>query len=178
VSKHGSSIQSTFIRNTIMALHALPTPDPASLIYFCVRADVETLWSAADVLASVDDDSSGTLSTEEEALIDDAILRSANQMIAMLASRYSVVLLMGNPWCRQINAALAAYLLATRRGDPAPSQLAELNANALTDLALAQSGDLIIPGASESLDLLPIVTNFTPILGRIPVIVPRNDLPW
>lgn len=161
-----------------MALPPLPTPDPSSQIYFCVREDIETLWSASEVLESVDDDTSGTLSADEEALIDDAILRAATQMCAFLSRRFDVAALMGNAWCKQINAALAAYLLATRRGDAAPSQIAELRASALADLASVQSGDLVLPGAALSLDLLPSMTNFTPVLGRNPVIVPRNDLPW
>lgn len=161
-----------------MALPSLPAPSPSSQIYFCVRADIETLWSAADVLDSVDDDTSGVLSAAEEALIDDAILRAANQMATFLARRFDLAALMGNPWCKQTNAALAAYLLATRRGDAPPTQIAELRAAALSDLALIQSGDLDLPGASQSNDLLPTLSNFTPVLGRSPIISPRNNLSW
>ncbi len=157
-----------------MALPPLPTPAPTSQIYFCLREDVETLWSAADVLNSVDDDTSGTLSPAEEALIDNAILRAANQMMAYLALRYDAQSLMGNPWCKQTNAALAAYLLATRRGDPAPTQLTELNTIALANLQSIRSGALTIPSAYESRDQLPTLTNYTPILGRDPIILPRS----
>lgn len=161
-----------------MALPPLPTPDPASQVYFCVREDVETLWSTADVLNSVDDDTSGTLSAAEEAFIDEAILRAANQMASFLALRYDVTALMGNTWCKQANAALAAYLLATRRGDPAPSQLAEMRSQVIADLEAIKSGAQKIYGASEDFQQLPTLTNYTPILGRAPVISPRNDLSW
>jgi phage gp36-like protein len=160
-----------------MALPPLPAPEPSSQTYFCTRADIETLWSAADLLAAVDDDLSGTLSSAEEALIDDAILRAATQMIAYLASRYAPETLVGNAWCKQTNAAIAAYFLAIRRGDPAPPQIAELYGLAMQDLRSLRQGAMNLPGASESTDQLPTLTNFTPVLGRDPVIA-RRQLSW
>lgn len=162
----------------VMALPPIPSPTPSAMTYFCIRADVETLWSAADVLASVDDDSSGALSAAEESLIDDAITRAATQMLSYLAHRHDALSLVGNAWCRQINAAIAAYLLATRRGDPAPSQIAELHSQALADLESVRTGALSIPDAPTSLAQLPRLINFTPVLGGDPIIQARNEFGW
>src|SRR5689334_1621455 len=78
---------------------------------YCVRSDVEAAWTPADLLAAVDDDSSGTISVDEEGIVTRAIERAANRMNAALEMRYSLELLASNAWCRDCNAALAAYLL-------------------------------------------------------------------
>src|SRR6187551_33359 len=86
---------------------------------YCLRADVEAAWTPADSLAAVDDDASSTISVDEEAIVTRAIERAANRMNAALEMRYSLEPLADNDWCRDCNAAIAAYLLATRRGDAA-----------------------------------------------------------
>ncbi|MCE9525464.1 MAG: DUF1320 domain-containing protein [Planctomycetales bacterium] len=83
---------------------------------YCLKADIEAVWTAAAVLASVDDDSSGTLSATEEGYITRAIERAAERMNAYLEERYVLSELASNTWCRDANAALAAFLLSIRRG--------------------------------------------------------------
>ena len=132
---------------------------------YCVKADLEAIWPPADLLASVDDDTSGTLSASEEGYITRAIERAANLMNARLELRYKLADLASNLWCRDANAAIAAYWLATRRGDPAPAQLTQQYAAYLADLADIAAGKLKVPGATESFDQSPGVTNFAVNLG-------------
>lgn len=133
---------------------------------YCVQADIEAIWPPADLLASVDDDASGTLSATEEGYITRAIERAANLMNARLELRYTLADLAASTWCRDANAAIAAYWLATRRGDPAPAQLAQQYAAYLADLADIAAGRLKIPGATEGFDQSPGVTNFSVNMNR------------
>ena len=92
---------------------------------YCTKTDIEAIWPAASLLASVDDDTNGSLSATEEGYITRAIERAANILNARLEVRYRVADLAGNSWCRDANAAIAAYLLSTRRGAAAPDHLQE-----------------------------------------------------
>ena len=47
---------------------------------YCTKADIEAIWPPAELLASVDDDATGTLSASEEGHITRAIERSANHL--------------------------------------------------------------------------------------------------
>jgi len=133
---------------------------------YCAKADIEAIWPPADLLASVDDDTSGTLSATEEGYITRAIERAANLMNARLELRYSLADLAANKWCRDANAAVAAYWLATRRGDPAPAQLTQQYAAYVADLADIAAGKLKVPEAIESFDQTPGVTNFAVNMNR------------
>jgi phage gp36-like protein len=127
---------------------------------YCTRTDVESAWTTAALLAAVDDDASGTLSSAEEAVVTLAIERAANRMNAALEMRYSLALLAGNTWCRDCNAALAIYLLATRKA--AASLAVEQQYEAyVTDLEQIIAGRLRVPQALEALQHSPTVTNFT-----------------
>ena len=132
---------------------------------YCTQSDIEALWPPADVLASVDDDASGTLSTDEEALIARAIERAAGKMNAYLEPRYTLADLATNAWCRDTNALLAAYYLATRRGEDAPLALYMQHLAALSELVEIAASRLAIPGARDRLDVLPAVSNFRVQLG-------------
>jgi phage gp36-like protein len=128
---------------------------------YCTQADIEAIWPPDDLLASVDDDASGTLSATELGYIARAIERAANHMNARLALRYTLADLAANEWCRDANAAIAAYWLATRQGAAAPAQLTqqyEAYTSALDEIA---AGRLCVPGAADRADNLPGVTNFT-----------------
>ncbi len=127
---------------------------------YCTRADLESVWNPAAVLAAADDDSSGTLSTSEEAHIARAIERGAGTMNAVLEVRYDLADLAGNGWCRDCNAALAAYLLATRNGDAAPYAIAAEFDRYLDNLALIRDGSMQVPEVLESDQHGPTVTNF------------------
>jgi phage gp36-like protein len=127
---------------------------------YCVKADIEAIWPPADLLASVDDDTSGTLSATEEAYITQAIERAAGLINARLETRYRLSDLAGNAWCRDANAAIAAYLLATRRGDPAPAHLQQQYDAYIAAVGAIAAGWLKVPQQPESFDHAPGVTNF------------------
>lgn len=127
---------------------------------YCVKSDIEAIWPGAALLASVDDDSTGTLSATEEGYITRAIERGANFLNARLELRYLLADLAGNAWCRDANAALAAYWLSTRKGSAAPAQLQqqyEAYVAALVEIAL---GKMKVPEVRESFETGPGVTNF------------------
>ena len=127
---------------------------------YCTKTDIEAIWPPAELLASVDDDGGGTLSATELGYIDRAIERAANFINSRLELRYQLYDLAGNTWCRDANAAIAAYWLATRRGDPAPAHLQQqydAYVAALTDIA---AGRQKVPQQIESFDTSPGVVNF------------------
>lgn len=127
---------------------------------YCLKADIEALWTAAAVLASVDDDSSGTLSATEEGYITRAIERAAERMNAYLEERYILSELAANTWCRDANAAIAAYLLSIRRGSSAPAPFQLQYDSLMSDLLEIAAGRLKVPQASESVETIPTVSNF------------------
>jgi phage gp36-like protein len=127
---------------------------------YCNQADLEALWSAAAVLRSADDDEDGALSAAEEGYIARAIERAANKMNACLETRYALAALSGNTWCRDCNAAIAAYLVATRRGNPAPEHIAREYASFFDDLNDIRAGRLKVPQAGDTHETIPTVTNF------------------
>jgi phage gp36-like protein len=121
---------------------------------------VEAAWTPADLLAAVDDDTSGTISVDEEAIITRAIERAANRMNAALELRYDLEQLAGNDWCRDCNAAIAVYLLATRRGTAAAAEILEQYQSYFAELELIAAGQRRVPQAIEALQHSPTVTNF------------------
>jgi phage gp36-like protein len=127
---------------------------------YCVQADIEAIWPPADLLASVDDDASGTLSATEESYITRAIERSANFINARLEMRYRLSDLATNTWCRDANAAIAAYWLATRRGVAAPAQLQQQYDAYVALLDEIAAGRMKVPEQQESFGGTPGVTNF------------------
>lgn len=127
---------------------------------YCTKSDIEAIWPPGSLLASVDDDANGTLSATESSYIDRAIERGSNFINARLEMRYELGDLAANTWCRDANAAIAAYWLATRRGAAAPAQLQQqydAYGAALADIA---SGRIKLPEQAESFDIMPGVTNF------------------
>src|SRR5262245_60611511 len=138
---------------------------------YCTKTDIEAIWPPASLLASVDDDTSGTLSPTEEAYITRAIERAANLINSRLAMRYQLVDLAANTWCRDANAAIAAYWLSTRRGLAAPAHLQQQYDAYLAVLDRVVTGHLRVPEAAESFDAGPSVSNFG-IYQNQPVVVP------
>jgi phage gp36-like protein len=132
---------------------------------YCLKADLEAVWTPAAVLASVDDDSSGTLSATEEGYITRAIERAAERMNAYLEERYILTDLAENTWCRDANAAIAVYLLSIRRGDAAPAPFQSQYEDLMGDLLEIASGRLKVPETKESADNVPSVSNFAPVLS-------------
>ena len=133
---------------------------------YCTQTDIEAIWPLADLIASVDDDVNATLSATELGYIDRAIERAANFMNSRLEMRYRLSDLAANTWCRDANAALAAYWLSTRRGDPAPAHLQQQYDAYLTALTEIATGRLKVPEQIDSFDTSPGVTNFQIDLGQ------------
>jgi hypothetical protein len=77
----------------------------------------------------------------------------------MLEVRYDLADLAGNAWCRDCNAALAAYFLAVRHDD-VPSGIAAEHARYLSDLANIRDALLQVPEVVESDYHRPTATNF------------------
>ena len=127
---------------------------------YCTKTDIEAIWPPDDLLASVDDDASGTLSATELGYVTRAIERAANHMNSRLELRYSLADLATNAWCRDANAAIAAYWLATRRGVAAPAQLQQQYDAYVLELNEIGLGKRKVPEAPESHDMQPSVTNF------------------
>ena len=127
---------------------------------YCTQSDIEAIWPPADLLASVDDDASGTLSATESGYIDRAIERAANFINARLEMRYRLTDLATNAWCRDANAAMAAYWLSTRRGSAAPAQLQQQYDAYLTALTEIAAGRLKVPQQVDGVDTSPGLTNF------------------
>ncbi len=128
---------------------------------YCTQSDIEAIWPPDDLLDSVDDDVSGTLSATETGYITRAIERAANLINTRLELRYSLADLAANTWCRDGNAAIAAYWLATRRGAAAPAQLTQQYDAYLADLDRIAAGRLRVPEAAETHTPGPSVSNFT-----------------
>jgi phage gp36-like protein len=127
---------------------------------YCTKVDIEAIWPPAELLASVDDDTSGTLSPTEEGYIDRAIERAANFLNARLEMRYRLTDLAASAWCRDANAALAAYWLSTRRGEEPPAHLQQQYDAYLAALAEIAAGRMKVPEVPDSFDLTPTVTSF------------------
>src|SRR4029453_10185223 len=122
--------------------------------------DIAASWRPAPLLASVDDDTSGTLSPTEESYITRAIERAANLINSRLAMRYKLADLAANTWCRDANAAIAAYWLSTRRTGTAPAHLQQQYDAYLGLLDRIVTGHLRVPKAAESFAAGPSVSNF------------------
>lgn len=127
---------------------------------YCTKADIDAIWSPSELIGTVDDDSSGTISSVEEAIISRAIERAAGRMNAYLEQRFVVASLAGNAWCRDCNAAIAAYLLSIRKSDEPPAPLAEQHDSYLRDLLEIAAGRLRLPDALPPAETMPTVTNF------------------
>ena len=142
---------------------------------YCLKADIEALWTAAAVLASVDDDSSGTLSAAEEGYITRAIERAAERMNAYLEERYVLSGLASNTWCRDANATIAAYLLSIRRGNAAPAPFQSQYDGLMSDLFEIACGRLKVPQAKESVETIPSVSNFAiDLSGQSPLVITKE----
>src|SRR5437660_1984770 len=127
---------------------------------YCTRSDIEAIWPPANLVASVDDDGNGTLSATEESYITRAIERAANFLNSRLELRYRLLDLAANTWCRDANAAIAAYWLSTRRGAAAPVQLQEQFDAYVAQLAAIAAGTAKVPQQAETFDCQPGLSHF------------------
>jgi phage gp36-like protein len=142
---------------------------------YCTLADLEAVWNPLSLLESVDDDGNATLSPAEEALVEQAIERAAGKMHAYLLLRYDVADLTNSVWCRDCNAVLAAYFLATRTGSTAPDGLYFEYSRYLTDLASIRDGLLVLPEVVSRIDHGPSVSNYHVDLSGHRIKIERID---
>lgn len=142
---------------------------------YCTLADIEAVWNPLSLLESVDDDGNATLSPAEEALVDTAIERAAGKMHAHLLLRYDVADLVDNVWCRDCNAVLTAYFLATRTGNTAPDGLYFEYSRYLTDLVSIRDGHLVLPEVVSRFEYGPSVMNYHVDLSGRRIKIERID---
>jgi phage gp36-like protein len=142
---------------------------------YCTLADIEAVWNPLSLLESVDDDGNATLSPAEEALVEQAIERAAGKMHSYLLLRYDLADLADNFWCRDCNAVLAAYFLATRTGSTAPDGLYFEYSRYLTDLANIRDGLLVLPEVVSRFEHGPSVMNYHVSLRGSRVSIERID---
>ena len=120
---------------------------------YCVKADIEAIWPPASLLASVDDDSSGTLSATEEGYITRAIERAANLINVAAGNAIHA----GRPGRQHLvprrqrrDRGLLARRLAAAAA--APAHLSSNTTPTSPTLADIAAGHLKVPEAAESFD--------------------------
>ena len=87
-------------------------------------------------------------------------------MNATLSLRYTPADLAANAWCRDANAAIAAYWLSTRRGLAAPAHLQQQYDAYTAILGEIAAGRQCLPEAPDRADNVASVTNFTIALAE------------
>ena len=133
---------------------------------YCVRADIEEIIGVPAVKAFIDDDHSGGETSGETTVVTKVIERAAVRMNQVLDQRYILSELASNEWCIYANAAIAVYLLMTRRGNPAPQDVEREFRETMEFLDDVRMGIAKIPQANESFETIPTVTNFEVERGR------------
>lgn len=133
---------------------------------YCDRADINSLIGEASVLACIDDDQDGLESAAESAIVASVIERAAVEMNAAIRHQYILSDVADNAWCKWANAQLAAYMLRTRRNNPAEQS----HIDAVTDirrlLLEVRWGRDQLPDQSPSHNHIPTVSNFRPELNN------------
>lgn len=131
---------------------------------YCAIADVRYILSDHGVLASTDDDESGSVNgSGTEALVHtNAIQLAAVKMNMVLQSTcYTLTALANNEWCKWCNAVKAAVALRRRRGNPVPQTLIQEEQEFDRYLEMLRKGIVdAIPGTAPTLESIPTVTNF------------------
>jgi len=127
---------------------------------YCTRSDIETLLSPVALIECIDDDHSGTESAAETIHITNAIERAATRLNMAVSRQYVLSEVTGNAWMKWANATLAAELLASRRGNPAPQSIMDDAKEILELLNEISWGRKPLPEQAPSFDHLPTVSNF------------------
>ncbi len=144
---------------------------------YCVQADVNAVLSEAGVRNFADDNDDGSNTTTETSYVTRAIERGAGKMNSILDTIYKLSDLSGNEWCRDCNAAIAAKLLAGRRGNPVPESLVTDCDEYMETLKEIQLGQQKVPGINPSFNNAPTTTNYRPEIGKreMPIRVDVQD---
>jgi hypothetical protein len=141
---------------------------------YCVRADIESIYSAHGVDMAVDDDQDGIVLAAEETFVDRAIVRAAGKINSRVQKRYTLSELSNNDWMRDVNATIAAQILARRRGNGSPPSLDAEVDSYMEDLDDIRGDRLDIPEQNASLDYTPVVSNYVMQRGQV-TMKPRVD---
>lgn len=133
---------------------------------YCVQADIEAIIGAASVLATCDDDRSGSLSATEQTYVTSAIERAAVEMNSALENQYVISELSGNDWCKWCNAYLACWYLFSRRSNPVPTSVQEAIADYREKLSESRWGRFQVPEQNPSFEHIPTVSNLKPEIWK------------
>lgn len=128
---------------------------------YCTQADVEAVLSEFGVLARADDDRDDTLGTTDAASVTAMIRMAAGRMNSRLQKRYKLSDLVGNDWCRDTNAWIAARFLCARRGMAPPDSLEIIVQELFGELDRIRDNDADVSDIKESFEAIPTVSNFT-----------------
>ena len=121
---------------------------------YCTKADIEAIWPPASLLASVDDDTSGTLSATEDGYITRAIERAANLINSPAGDALSSLRSGGQHLVpRRQRGDRRVLALPNRRGTAARRTCSSSTTPTLGALADIATGQLKVPEAAESFDI-------------------------
>lgn len=133
---------------------------------YCTRIHVESIISAAGLLALIDDDADGVESAAESLHVTNAIERAAVKLNMNVGRQYVLSELSANAWMKWANAILAVQFLCKRRGNPLPESVAS-DVQEINDLANEVGwGRRSLPEQAPSFDHTATVSNFQPEIGR------------
>ncbi len=126
---------------------------------YCTRIDMSDVLSFAGVNLRLDDAPPGGISQ----VIDRASLEVDEYCLQRYGSRLADSL-----WVAKRCAEIACYFLSVRRGNPAPSGVAQLYERAVAKLEQVRRGDLKIPNLVESKSCHPRMSNIRATLRPFP----------
>lgn len=130
---------------------------------YCVQADVESIWSQVGVVLRSQDKQA--IAIADVGHVADCIDMAAADMNVYLGRRYpNFASLVGNSWCKWTNAWIAAYYLASRRGNGVPKIIQDQYDNRLKVLLQIQDGILLLPDTTAPIGAYPFVSNYSPQL--------------
>ena len=147
---------------------------------YCTTADVEFELSVFGLTAGVDDNENNVRDpSPEDEYITTSIERGAVQLNMRLQNRYpDLTRLASNDWMRLANATLAAWEIAQRRMNTAPTTLDTKRANLLEEVEEIGSGSPFkrVPETADQFDTRPTVTNYDTVRDvRMPARVERLE---
>ena len=127
---------------------------------FCTIDDVRDVLSAAGVTLASDD--------SPPTAYGNAIAKAGNVIVKYLFRRYDPNSLMQSDLVKDWAAAVAAFKLRTRRGNPAPPGVIEAYQEALEDLKQMKAGVNEIPGISPRKQYAPGLSKMRSTLRPYP----------
>lgn len=133
---------------------------------YCSRSDIEAVIGEASVLACIDDDQDGQESSTEKLIVTSVIERAALELNAALRHQYILSDVADNDWLKWANAQLAAYMLRTRRNNPAEQSHLDTVTEIRRMMVEIRWGRDQLPDQSPSFSHIPTVSTFRPELNN------------